>query len=145
MCARSEYGPTLGRPARLCMKASYAGCSFAAIWSRLVTSGMRAMEPPGRWTVARLYSLTMTRHFGVLIPSTNTTVEMECRLLPPTYQAHVGRLMSNGGSFSPSRDEGIEDQARLVGAAEMEMWRLGRRSASLFVAGYSDSGPMRLS
>ena len=45
----------------------------------------------------------MTRHFGVLIPSTNTTVEIECRLLPMTYQAHVGRLKSGGGSFSPSR------------------------------------------
>src|SRR5438270_7791232 len=43
MCARSEYGPTLGRPARLCMKASYAGFSFSAIWA-LVTSGMRAMR-----------------------------------------------------------------------------------------------------
>ena len=37
----------------------------------------------------------MTRHFGVLIPSTNTTVEMECRLLPATYQAHIGRLMTS--------------------------------------------------
>ena len=53
----------------------------------------------------------MTRHFGVLIPSTNTTVEMECRLLPATYQAHVGRLRSSGGSFSPSRDEDVDEQA----------------------------------
>jgi hypothetical protein len=46
----------------------------------------------------------MTRHFGVLIPSMNTTVEIECRLLSATYQAHAGRLMSSGGgSFSPSR------------------------------------------
>ena len=53
----------------------------------------------------------MTRHFGVLIPSTNTTVEIECRLLPATYQAHVGRLKSSGaGSFSPSRDEDIDYQ-----------------------------------
>src|SRR5205814_4129632 len=29
-----------------------------------------------------IYSLAMVRHFGVLIPSTNTTVEMECRLWP---------------------------------------------------------------
>ena len=51
----------------------------------------------------------MTRHFGVLIPSTNTTVEMECRLLPATYQAHIGRLKSSGaGMFSPSRDEDID-------------------------------------
>jgi len=27
---RSEYGPMLGRFARLSMKASYAGCSFSA-------------------------------------------------------------------------------------------------------------------
>src|SRR6267143_1095765 len=116
MCASSEYGPTLGRPPRLCMKASYPGWSCAAIWSRLGTSAMRAMEPPGRWTVARLYSLTMTRHFGVLIPSTNTTVETECRLLPPTYQAHVGRLMSNGGSFSPGRDEDVVTRRMSAGA-----------------------------
>ena len=47
----------------------------------------------------------MTRHFGVLIPSTNTTVEMECRLLPATYQAHIGRLMTSapGQTFSPPR------------------------------------------
>ena len=32
----------------------------------------------------------MTRHFGVLIPSTNTTVEIECRLLPATYQRISG-------------------------------------------------------
>jgi hypothetical protein len=51
----------------------------------------------------------MTRHFGVLIPSTNTTAKIECRLSPATYQAHVGRLKSSGaGSFSPSRDEDIE-------------------------------------
>ena len=57
----------------------------------------------------------MTRHFGVLIPSTNTTVEIECRLLPMTYQAHVGRCLSSGkGSFSASRDEDIDYQARLL-------------------------------
>src|SRR5258708_24368760 len=124
MWARSEYGLALGRPARLCMKASYAGCSFAAIWSRLVTSGMRAMEPPGRWTVARLYSLTMTRHFGVLIPSTNTTLEMECRLLPASYQAHVRRLMSNGGSLSPGPDGAPDHQAPFLRPARLPMLTL---------------------
>jgi hypothetical protein len=61
----------------------------------------------------------MARHFGVLIPSTNTTVEMECRLLPPAYQAHVGRLMTStpGQTFSPSRDEDIDYQSRLLGTA----------------------------
>jgi len=72
----------------------------------------------------------VTRHFGVLIPSTNTTVEMECRLLPATYQAHVGRLMSSGGgSFSPSRDEDIDHQSRLLGTAKMEMVILAQTSA----------------
>src|SRR6185503_14866300 len=42
MWATSEYGPTLGRPARAAMKASYAGFSLSAVCS-LVTSGMRAM------------------------------------------------------------------------------------------------------
>ncbi len=37
----------------------------------------------------------MTRHIGILIPSTNTPVEAECRLLPPTYQAHIGRLLTS--------------------------------------------------
>jgi len=33
------------------------------------------------------------RHFGSLIPSTNTTVEIEFnQLLPDTLQLHVGRL-----------------------------------------------------
>src|SRR5882724_4795894 len=45
MCRRSVYGPMLGRPARLAMKASYAGFSFSAICSR-VTSAIRAMAPP---------------------------------------------------------------------------------------------------
>jgi len=80
----------------------------------------------------------MTRHFGVLIPSTNTTVEMECRLLPATYQAHVGRLMSSGGSFSPSRDEDIEYQSRLLGTAKVEMVILAQTSASLFAEDYDD-------
>ena len=35
----------------------------------------------------------MTAHFGVLIPSTNTTVEIEyTRLVPASLQAHFARL-----------------------------------------------------
>ena len=66
---------------------------------------------------------SMARHFGVLIPSTNTTVEMECRLLPLAYQAHVGRLMSNtpGQTFSPSRDDDVDYQSRLLGTAKVLM------------------------
>jgi arylmalonate decarboxylase len=87
----------------------------------------------------------MTRHFGVLIPSTNTTVETECRLLPPTYQAHVGRLMSNGGSFSPGRDEDVDYQSRLLGTAKVEMLILAQTSASLFAEDYDDVVTRRMS
>ncbi len=81
----------------------------------------------------------MTRHFGVLIPSTNTTVEMECRLLPVIYQAHIGRLKSSGaGSFSPSRDEDIDYQSQLLGTARVEMVILAQTSASLFADDYDD-------
>ena len=88
---------------------------------------------------------SITRHFGVLIPSTNTTVEMECRLLPATYQAHVGRLMSSGGSFSPSRDEDIDHQSRLLGTAKVEMVILAQTSASLFAEDYDDVVTKRMS
>jgi maleate isomerase len=88
----------------------------------------------------------MTRHFGVLIPSTNTTVEIECRLLPATYQAHVGRLMSSGaGNFSPSRDEDIDYQSRLLGTARVEMVILAQTSASLHADDYDDVVTKRMS
>ena len=88
----------------------------------------------------------MTRHFGVLIPSTNTTVEMECRLLPTIYQAHFGRLMSSGaGSFSPSRDEDIDYQSRLLGTARVEIVILAQTSASLFAHDYDDVVTKRMS
>src|SRR6202046_4218684 len=71
--------------------------------------------------------------FRVLIPSTNTTVEIEYnRLLPPTLQAHVGRLLtSGGGPFSPSQDSDIDYQARLLGTAKVEVVSLAQTSASL--------------
>ncbi|HYZ42412.1 MAG TPA: hypothetical protein VE687_17580 [Stellaceae bacterium] len=80
----------------------------------------------------------MTRHFGVLIPSTNTTVEMECRLLPLAYQAHIGRLMTStpGRTFSPSRDDDIDYQSRLLGTAKVELIILAQTSASLFADDY---------
>jgi len=91
-------------------------------------------------------ALIMVRHFGVLIPSTNTTVEMECRLLPATYQAHVGRLMSSGaGSFSPSRDEDIDYQSRLLGTAKVELVILAQTSASLFADDYDEVVTRRMS
>src|SRR4029453_13795827 len=76
----------------------------------------------------------MIRHFGVLIPSTNTTVEIEYnRLLPPGLQAHVGRLGKGVDTpFSPSRPEDIAYQARLLGTARVEVVCLVQTSASLF-------------
>ena len=89
----------------------------------------------------------MTRHFGVLIPSTNTTVEIECRLLPPEYQAHVGRLMTSepGRTFSPSRDEDIDYQTRLLGTAKVELVILAQTSASLFADDYDAVVTRRMS
>jgi maleate cis-trans isomerase len=89
--------------------------------------------------------VTVTRHFGVLIPSTNRTVEVECRLLPATYQAHVGRLLSSGGSFSPSRDEDIDHQSRLLGTARVELVILAQTSASLSADDYDDVVTKRMS
>src|SRR5215471_6505039 len=92
-------------------------------------------------------SHSMTRHFGVLIPSTNTTGEIECRLLPAAYQAHVGRLMTStpGRTFSPSRDEDIEYQARLLGTAKVELVILAQTSASLFADDYDEVVTRRMS
>src|SRR5690349_20548397 len=89
----------------------------------------------------------MIRHFGVLIPSTNTTVEMECRLLPPAYQAHIGRLMTSrpGQPFSPSRDEDIDYQSRLLGTAKVELVILAQTSASLFADDYDETTTHRMS
>jgi maleate cis-trans isomerase len=88
----------------------------------------------------------MTRHFGVLIPSTNTTVEIECRLLPETCQAHVGRLKSSGrGSFSPSRDEDVDYQSHLLGTAKVEIVILAQTSASLHADDYDDVVTKRMS
>src|SRR5947199_6542847 len=89
----------------------------------------------------------MARHFGVLIPSTNTTVEMECRLLPPAYQAHIGRLMTStpGQTFSPSRDEDIDYQSRLLGTAKVELVILAQTSASLFADDYDEEVTKRMS
>ncbi len=88
----------------------------------------------------------MVRHFGVLIPSTNTTVEIECRLLPAACQAHVGRLLSSGkGSFSPSRDEDVDYQSKLLGTAKVEIVILAQTSASLSSDDYDDVVTKRMS
>jgi maleate cis-trans isomerase len=90
--------------------------------------------------------LAMMRHFGVLIPSTNTTVEIEySRLLPPTLQVHVGRLGKEGNTaFVPSRDEDIAYQARLLGSAKVEVVCLAQTSASLFDDDYDTVTKQRI-
>jgi maleate cis-trans isomerase len=78
------------------------------------------------------------RHFGVLIPSTNTTVEIEySRLLPADLQVHVGRLGKSGNTpFLPSLDADVAYQAHLLGTAKVEVVALAQTSASLFADDY---------
>jgi maleate cis-trans isomerase len=87
------------------------------------------------------------RHFGVLIPSTNTTVEIEySRLLPPGLQVHVGRLGKGGATpFSPSLDADIEYQSHLLGSAKVEVVGLAQTSASLFADNYDEVTIRRMS
>lgn len=89
----------------------------------------------------------MTIHFGVLIPSTNTTVETELSRLPPDYQAHYGRLLSStpGHPFAPSRDEDVDYQSKLLGTARVAMVILIQTSASLFADDYDDKVIPRMS
>ena len=89
----------------------------------------------------------MTHHFGVLIPSTNTTVETELARLPAGYQAHFARLMTStpGRPFGPSRDEDIDYQAKLLGTAKVEMVILIQTSASLFADHYDETTIRRMS
>jgi len=89
----------------------------------------------------------MTHHFGVLIPSTNTTVETELARLPPGYQAHFARLLTTtpGRPFAPSRDDDIDYQSRLLGTAKVEMVVLIQTSASLFTDDYDEITIRRMS
>src|SRR5262245_52825512 len=89
----------------------------------------------------------MTHHFGVLIPSTNTTVEAELARLPAGYQAHYARLMTStpGRPFAPSREDDIDYQARLLGTAKVEMLILIQTSASLFADDYDETTTRRMS
>src|SRR5215204_1062001 len=89
-----------------------------------------------------------TRHFGVLIPSTNTTVETEyTRMLPAEWQAHYARVKSasiDGSPFSPPRDEDVEYQAALLGTARVEIVCLIQTSASLFSDDYDEGAVRRM-
>jgi len=89
----------------------------------------------------------MTHHFGVLIPSTNTTVETELSRLPSGYQAHYARLLTStpGKPFAPSRDEDIDYQCKLLSTARVEMVVLIQTSASLFADDYDQTTMRRMS
>jgi maleate cis-trans isomerase len=88
------------------------------------------------------------RHFGVLIPSTNTTAEIEySRHLPADWQAHYARMMTSSAEktpFSPPKDEDVDYQARLLGTARVGAIFLLQTSASLFRDGYCDDVSRRI-
>jgi maleate isomerase len=90
----------------------------------------------------------MTRHFGVLIPATNTTVEIEyTRLLPLEWQAHYARVMTsseNKTPFSPPLDADVEYQSKGLGSARVELIILLQSSASLFADDYDDQTIARI-
>jgi maleate cis-trans isomerase len=79
----------------------------------------------------------MARHFGMLVPSTNTTGEIEYCRLAPELQVHTGRLGKGSVSpFGPSKDEDVAYQAKLLGDARVEAIVLAQTSASLFADDY---------
>ena len=79
----------------------------------------------------------MPRHFGILVPSTNTTCEIEFRRLPPDLQVHAARLGKGGDTpFSPSLDADVAYQSKLLGNARVEAIALAQTSASLFADDY---------
>ena len=81
----------------------------------------------------------MPRHFGILIPSTNTTCEIEFCRLPPDLQVHTARLGKGGNTpFSPSLDADVTYQAKLLGDARVEVIALAQTSASLFADDYDE-------
>ena len=65
----------------------------------------------------------MVRYCGVLIPSTNTIVEIEYnRLLPPTLQVHVGRL--GKGDHTPFAPSQPDDIATRPSCSARRRWKL---------------------
>src|SRR5439155_21025058 len=97
-------------------------------------SGNHTRRVP-RWR--RMGSDVMPRHFGILVPSTNATGEIEYCRLPAELQVHTGRLGKGGSTpFSPSLDADVAYQAKLLGEARVEVIALAQTSASLFTDDY---------
>jgi maleate isomerase len=87
-------------------------------------------------------------HFGVLVPATNTTVEIEYgRLPPPTLQVHVARipLLSSGAETTPRGDADVDYQARLLGSAKVEVVALAQTAAGLSSDDFDDRITKRMS
>jgi maleate cis-trans isomerase len=85
----------------------------------------------------------MTRHFGVLIPSTNTTVEIEFSHLLPAdiVQAHYARVLSRApdkSPFHPPLAADVAYQSKMLGTAKVETVILLQSSASLFDDDFDD-------
>jgi maleate isomerase len=81
--------------------------------------------------------MIMPRHFGILVPSTNTTCEIEFCRLAPDLQVHTARLGKGGNTpFSPSLDADVAYQSKLLGNARVEAIALAQTSASLFADDY---------
>ena len=79
----------------------------------------------------------MPRHFGMLIPATNTTCEIEFCRLAPDLQVHTARLGKDGDTpFSPSLDADVAYQSKLLGQARVEVIALVQTSASIFKENY---------
>ena len=79
----------------------------------------------------------MPRHFGILVPCTNTTCEIEFCRLPPDLQVHTARLGKIDKSpFSPGLDADVAYQSKMLGAAKVEVIAMAQTSASLFSDDY---------
>jgi maleate cis-trans isomerase len=66
-------------------------------------------------------------HFGVLVPSTNTIVEMEYgQLLPSTLQVHVARIPAGAGD-----DTDADYQSHLLGSAKIKVVALAQTGVTL--------------
>ena len=87
------------------------------------------------------------RHVGMLIPASNTTIELEYnRVLPKHYQVHVGRLLMRTVDRAgwQTQDSEIDHQARLLGTAPIELIVLAQSTASFYAAGYDDTVTARM-
>src|SRR4029079_15587747 len=81
----------------------------------------------------------MPRHFGILVPSTNTTCEIEFCRLPPELQVHTARLGQGGNSpFFPSLEADVAYQSKLLGDARVEVIALAQTSAIFFADDYDE-------